>query len=342
MTKIARRNQGLSLPIPGRITAVGLELEPKLPFEVWCQVGETLAFVEGAVLWWVGDWLLYADRERERNGDSGYGTKYEEALTALPFQYQTLANAKTVAQSVEFSRRRENLKWAHHAEVAPLDPADQEHWLDWALETAPPRTREELRHAIRTWKRQQAIDAAGPLPDGVFDVILADPPWEYDNTGLEGSAALQYETMALDDIKGLRDTKDLDAHTAENATLFLWVTAPMLNAGFEVVHAWAYTYKASAFWLKGRTGTGFYFGGGFEILLVATRGQHVPDYRGRTLPSNVIDVPRSTHSSKPDEAYQLIEYMYPDARRLELFARQRRRGWKSWGHLDNVSSMKPA
>jgi hypothetical protein len=38
------------------------------------------------------------------------------------------------------------------------------------------------------------------------------------------------------------------------------------------------------------------------------------------------------HSRKPDEAYALIEAMYPGLPKIELFARQQRPGWDVWGN----------
>jgi N6-adenosine-specific RNA methylase IME4 len=41
---------------------------------------------------------------------------------------------------------------------------------------------------------------------------------------------------------------------------------------------------------------------------------------------------RREHSRKPDEVYELLEQLFGPARRIELFARQRRAGWVSWGN----------
>jgi N6-adenosine-specific RNA methylase IME4 len=49
-------------------------------------------------------------------------------------------------------------------------------------------------------------------------------------------------------------------------------------------------------------------------------------------PPSVISAPRREHSRKPDEAYALIDAMYPALPKLELFARQRRPGWDVWGN----------
>ncbi len=38
------------------------------------------------------------------------------------------------------------------------------------------------------------------------------------------------------------------------------------------------------------------------------------------------------HSKKPQKAYEMIESLYPNASKIELFARNKREGWDSWGN----------
>jgi N6-adenosine-specific RNA methylase IME4 len=47
---------------------------------------------------------------------------------------------------------------------------------------------------------------------------------------------------------------------------------------------------------------------------------------------NCCCAPRREHSRKPDEAYELIERIYPDLPKIELFARNARPGWQAWGN----------
>jgi N6-adenosine-specific RNA methylase IME4 len=42
--------------------------------------------------------------------------------------------------------------------------------------------------------------------------------------------------------------------------------------------------------------------------------------------------PRREHSRKPDEGYEIIEAMYPELPKIELFARSARKGWAMWGN----------
>jgi len=47
---------------------------------------------------------------------------------------------------------------------------------------------------------------------------------------------------------------------------------------------------------------------------------------------SVVDARRGRHSEKPEVFYELIERMYPERSKLELFARRRRPGWSAWGN----------
>jgi N6-adenosine-specific RNA methylase IME4 len=66
-------------------------------------------------------------------------------------------------------------------------------------------------------------------------------------------------------------------------------------------------------------------------LLIATRGE-IPCPLPANRPPSVIEAPRREHSRKPDEVYQLIERMYPELPKIELFARNAREGWARWGN----------
>src|SRR5215471_18512107 len=126
--------------IPKRLTQTGLLLPANLPFEKWQSVLERLQGMEFSVMWWLGDCLRYGER--------AYGEKYAQALDATDYAYQTIADAKWVAGRFEISRRRENLTWSHHREVAGIeDDAEQDAFLD-AAETggwSKKRLRSEVR-----------------------------------------------------------------------------------------------------------------------------------------------------------------------------------------------------
>jgi N6-adenosine-specific RNA methylase IME4 len=179
---------------------------------------------------------------------------------------------------------------------------------------------------------------APPLPDGKFDVILADPPWHFSNSdsGFGSAPESHYPTMQTQEICAM----GVRAIASDRSVLFLWACSGMLPDALEVMSAWGFEYKSSIIWFKpNHTGMGYYVRTAHELLLIGTRGSMLPDaYR----PESVVTAPRGEHSEKPAEFYDLIEQMYPGqgVRRVELFARGTRAEWKSWGNA--VESPAPA
>jgi N6-adenosine-specific RNA methylase IME4 len=161
-----------------------------------------------------------------------------------------------------------------------------------------------------------------------YDLILADPPWRYafvnsPNRAIEN----HYPTMTNAEICAL-PVRDI---AADNCVLFLWTTTAKLAETFAVVEAWGFEYVTSAIWDKEIIGMGYYFRGQHEFLLVCKRGKPKKPAEG-TRPSSVIHERRTKHSKKPVKAYEILEAMYPDAKKVELFARQPRAGWDAWGN----------
>jgi N6-adenosine-specific RNA methylase IME4 len=146
-------------------------------------------------------------------------------------------------------------------------------------------------------------------------VLYADPPWQFrvydENSSIaseHGAAGVHYPCMSTNAICAL-PVKEL---ATDAAALFLWTTAPHLPEALQVVAAWGFTYKRHAVWVKDWIGLGYFVRNQHELLLVATRGD-MPSPSPANRPSSVIDAPRREHSRKPDEAYELIERMYPRA-----------------------------
>jgi N6-adenosine-specific RNA methylase IME4 len=195
------------------------------------------------------------------------------------------------------------------------------------------RTKEAReRHAARVARIAEVSAGNTPLvSQRRYPVILADPPWDYqlynETTGSSRAADKYYPTMKL---KEICDLPVADIAT-NNAILFLWTTAPHLQQSFEVLAAWGFEYKTNAVWVKHAQGLGFFLRGQHELLLIATRGD-IPCPLPENRPASVIEAPRREHSRKPDEAYELIERMYPELPKIELFARGKREGWSAWGN----------
>jgi len=167
-----------------------------------------------------------------------------------------------------------------------------------------------------------------PLPDKKYQLIYIDAPWRYEfSRSTSREIENQYPTMDLEDIKKL-PIGDLGAN---NSVIFLWVTSPKLEEGLEVIKAYGFRYVTSAIWDKVRIGMGYYFRGRHEFLLVGKKG-NLPVPKPSDRVSSIIEIPRGRHSSKPVEFYKILENMYPDASKIEIFSRTKREGWDSWGY----------
>ena len=82
--------------------------------------------------------------------------------------------------------------------------------------------------------------------------------------------------------------------------------------------------------VKRLIGTGYWFRGQHELLLLGTKGKPpipCPEHRV----SSVLTKQRTEHSKKPKDYYSIIEKMV-EPPRLELFAREKREGWDAWGN----------
>jgi N6-adenosine-specific RNA methylase IME4 len=164
---------------------------------------------------------------------------------------------------------------------------------------------------------------------GQYQIILADPPWQYDIPNIVPHTKSDYEQMGLEEIKAIKVPK------AKDSILFLWATAPKLIDAIEVLKAWGYEYRTNAVWEKPTWfNQGFYFMVNHELLLIGRSGNlKCPRQEDRSF--SVFKGKSKHHSQKPDSLYSIIERMYPGRSKIELFARRRREGWDAWGNQLN-------
>lgn len=166
------------------------------------------------------------------------------------------------------------------------------------------------------------------LPEGEYELVYIDLPWKYD---LELSGSPDYKTMTLEEMK-----EEIKIPAAENCIMFMWATNPKLLDALALLEYWGFTYKTKIEWIKMKDdhlqpGTGYYAFGCDEMLLIAIKGSPgTPVVKAK--PNSVIIAPKtSTHSEKPKKFYEIIEGMYPAKNKIEMFARNKRDGWTSWG-----------
>lgn len=226
-------------------------------------------------------------------------------------------------------------KASHYAQQLARHPEAIEAAIAEARGRGEIPTRREVLGVIRRKETEakHAPKTTPPLPPDKYTLMHADPAWRFGDGTTDPSRAIenQYPTLSLDEIKAL-PVQDI---AAKDCILFMWTTAPLLAESIEVLAAWGFQYKSCAVWDKERTGMGHYFRIQHELLLIATRGSPgtPPD---SLLEPSVYREKRGKHSKKPEWFRETIERYYPNAKRIELFARKARPGWTVWG--DEVES----
>jgi N6-adenosine-specific RNA methylase IME4 len=218
------------------------------------------------------------------------------------------------------------------AEGATADLAAEWHgWLSanagadsWDVRKAQD---ERLRLEQIAWERKNK-----PAPDApAASLILADPPWRYDDCKTENRRIEnQYPSATLDEIIAhLRSPRV--PRLAEDCVLFLWAPPSHLPEALAVMTGWGFTYKTCAVWDKQKIGMGYWFRHRHELLLVGTRGDVRPPAEADRV-SSVFVEGRRGHSEKPCCVYEWIDKAFPMAVKLEMYARRQRLGWLTFGN----------
>ena len=176
-----------------------------------------------------------------------------------------------------------------------------------------------------------------------YDIIYADPPWQYDDKGCQGAAEKVYPVMTVEEMAKL----PVPEIAADNCVLFIWATYPKLEEVLDLIKKWGFKYKTIAFqWIKLRKnagnlvyilpekdcfyGLGRWTRGNSECCLIATKGK---PSRVSPAVSQLIFAPLTVHSAKPQEARdKIVKLMGEDKTKIELFARNYADGWDCWGN----------
>ena len=199
--------------------------------------------------------------------------------------------------------------------------------------------------AKRRTKHNMLEDFYPSLPAEKFDIIYADPPWDYggklqfdkSSTSKEelnlarkifiSSAGFKYPTLKTVELKKL----PVHSIAKDDSLLFMWATNPHLDQAIELGKAWGFEYRTVAFvWDKMVHNPGKYTLSYCELCLLFKRGK-IPSPRGARNVKQLVRVPRTEHSEKPLAVMEGIEQMFPTQKRIELFARKRFDSWFAWG-----------
>ena len=194
-------------------------------------------------------------------------------------------------------------------------------------------SRASILNEIKKVERKQAIqDQVDEIergniekPDGLFDVIAIDPPWNYgtqfDSNGRR--VANPYPEMSKEELKAL------EIPAKENCVMFLWTTQRFIWDAKELLDAWGFTYRAMIVWDKEKIGMGDLIRMQCEFCLVGIKGK--PVFRDAHDIRDIIREPRREHSRKPAAFYDMVDALCA-GRKLDFFSREAREGWCCYGN----------
>jgi N6-adenosine-specific RNA methylase IME4 len=225
-----------------------------------------------------------------------------------------------------------------------------------------------VRTVVKRERRTQREKDLGAkqcaLPDGVFGFVLEDPEWTFKvwnaETGSDRSAVQHYPTSDLETIAARAVSK----LCATDCVYALWCVDP--ERGLALLKARGFTFVSYLVWVKdiveveltaakrkaaglpakgrvlvevGPAGTGFWNRDRDELVLIGVRG-NVPCPAQGLQGESVFFAARppekgkrrGRHSAKPANIHEWAEKHYPTFRKLELNAREARKGWTVWGN----------
>ena len=178
-----------------------------------------------------------------------------------------------------------------------------------------------------------------------YNLILADPPWDQRKGGAKkvrpnsSGRLLDYPVCSMDEIKEhLRQADSLI--DGDSGILFLWTIDKYLFESQKIAEDLGYKLHARMVWDKViGIPAAFTIRYSHEYLLYMYRGKLIPvaiEERGK-IRTVFVEKPKR-HSQKPDISYSIINRLYPNLRKLELYARREIEGYDCWGN--EVPAMK--
>ena len=226
-----------------------------------------------------------------------------------------------------------NKKESHYAQEIYRHPELVNRVFMGKLNDIP--TRHDVIKAIKEIKRNAKIEVQKEeiiqgleKPEGLYDIIVIDPPWKYDKSEYDADArrvASQYPSMELTEII------NIDLPIKKEGILWFWATQKFIWDAKEILETWGFEYISILIWDKEKMGIGRWLRNQCEFCLLGIKGK--PLWEAKDI-RDIIREPRTKHSVKPECFYEMIDNNFI-GRKLDYFGRKKRKDWDIYGAGQN-------
>jgi N6-adenosine-specific RNA methylase IME4 len=173
-----------------------------------------------------------------------------------------------------------------------------------------------------------------------YDILYTEPPWQQGRGGKKSARpnstgmAVPYETMDIPEIMELHRHVTNSLMNEKN-NVFMWTIDKYLPEAERIMEMLGYKLHARIIWDKVNGPSPAYtlrFSHEYLLWFFKKGNIVLPDKSQRGAFTTVLRESSRKHSQKPEAAYQMLEALFPGAKKLELFARTERDGWDQWGN----------
>lgn len=182
------------------------------------------------------------------------------------------------------------------------------------------------------------IDIYNPKLNTKYGIIYTDPAWPQHKGNLRSCRPnqdrnLDYNTLSLDEITEIH--RQAFTFCADKCNVFMWTIDKYLIDTEKFMSELGFSVHARFIWDKGNgIAPAFTVRFSHEYLLWFYKKGHMllPSKQTRGKYTTVIRENSTVHSHKPLIVYHMLDDMFPDVPKLELFARNEKAGWDCWGN----------
>ena len=221
----------------------------------------------------------------------------------------------------------------------------------------------EAKKERRAARERELGQKQSKFPTGRFGLIYVDVSRHFnvrsDESGLGRAPENHFPTMTFDELVAL-PVADI---AARDCICVYWSTAASLVDDIEIMAEWGFVtlrprdpsgklirdpkgmsqrtadggrYCSMQVWDKVKIGLGYWFRDRHEFIFVGVRGNPVPPAPG-TQDVSIFAEPKTKHSAKPAHVAEMLERLWPNTPKIELFARGKGRpGWAVLGNEAEV------